>query len=62
MQYAILKNVAVFLLQKYFKSEPDESEIKSLNSTFLMQISKFFEKFQSLEKPKPSTANKCDIQ
>ena len=29
------------LLQKYFESDPDESEI-SLNSTFLMQSSEFF--------------------
>ena len=44
MQYAILKKVVVF---------PDESEIKSLNSTFLMQSFEFFEKFQSLEEKNP---------
>ena len=47
------------LLQKYFKSDPDESEIKSLNSTFLMHCSEFFETFPSLEDRKPSTANEC---
>ena len=58
MQYAILKIVAVFC----FKSDPDESEIKSLNSTFFMRSSEFFEKFPWLEDRKPSTANKCVIQ
>ena len=50
------------LLQKYFKSDPDESEVKSPNSTFLKQSSEFFEKFLSLEDKKPSTANKYVIQ
>ena len=63
MQFAILKRVAVFCFKSTSnKSDPDESEIKSLNSTFLAQSSEIFDKFPSLEDRKPSTANKCVIQ
>ena len=41
------------LFPKYFKSDSVESEIKSINSTFLMQSSEFLEKVPSLEEKNP---------
>ena len=41
------------LLQKYFKSDPDDSEMKSLNSTFLMQSSEILTRFHCWKTENP---------